>query len=64
MMALNTVKQEARQGRSMFFLVEVMGLNETFCPQVQSKQPVVKPDWVWACNDAGALLPTASYQFV
>lgn len=32
--------------------------------KVQSKQLVVKPDWVWACNDAGTLLPTAPYQFV
>jgi hypothetical protein len=41
-----------------------MGLTEAFYPQVQSKQLVVKPDWVWACSDAGKLLPTALYQFV
>ncbi|XP_021938162.1 DNA repair protein XRCC1-like isoform X2 [Zootermopsis nevadensis] len=32
--------------------------------KVQSKQPVVKPDWVWECNDTGMVLPTKPYEFV
>ncbi|XP_069680650.1 DNA repair protein XRCC1-like [Periplaneta americana] len=30
--------------------------------KVKSRCPVVKPQWVWRCNDAEALLPTAQYE--